>query len=98
MRWPRLRLRRQAPENPEPPLGVVLHWRGRAIPCGVVRDESQDEHGYAAWMAVPLEQAIIEPGDQIRISAAVLPDRTVLIAGLTLATDDEEAGSWPGSR
>jgi len=93
MRW--LWSRQPAPENPDPPLGVVLHYSGRAIPCSVLRDPDQDEHGCAAWVAVPGEAVNIRPGESVRLTAAVLPGRTLLLADLGLGADEE---AWPGSR
>ena len=62
--------RQPAPENPDPPLGVVLHYRGRAIPCTVLRDPDLDEHGCAAWIAVPDESLVILPvGEDFRLTA-----------------------------
>jgi len=46
MRW--LRKRRPAPQDPEPPEGIILRARGRDIRCIPLRDPDQDEPGCAA--------------------------------------------------
>jgi hypothetical protein len=88
--------RQPAPENPDPPCGVVLTVNGRAYGCDVLRDPDLDEHGCAAWVAVPAEQVIIREGDSIELTATELPDDTVLYPGITIPGLDEDA--WPGSR
>ena len=92
MRW--LWSPRPVPENPEPPEGVVLHYRGRAIPCTALRDEDLDERGCAAWIAVPDEPVTIGPDEYFQLTAVVLPGQTLLLADLGLEADE----AWPGSR
>jgi hypothetical protein len=75
--------RTAVPEDPEPPQGVILHWRGRAIGCSVLRDPDADEHGCAAWIAVPGEPVRIAYGEDFRLTATVLPGKCILIADFT---------------
>ena len=65
-----------------PPAGVVLHLRGRAIPCAVLRDEDLDRRGETAWLAVPDDPVTVYPGDDVTVTATVLPDGAVLILGV----------------
>src|ERR1700749_630321 len=43
MRWPWSA--RPVPDNPEPPKGIIVCSRGRAIPCTPLRDPDLDERG-----------------------------------------------------
>jgi hypothetical protein len=88
---------RPAPENPEPPSGIVLHYRGRAIPCTPLRDPDMDEPGCAAWLAVPAEQVRLRYGEEFSLTVPpdCLPDNCVVLPGFTVP---DEEGSWPGSR
>ena len=83
MRWPFRRT--PVPENPEQPRGVILHWRGRVIPCSMLRDPDQDEPGCAAWLAVPMEDVRIAPGEKFMLTATVrLPDGCLVLPGFTV--------------
>jgi hypothetical protein len=73
---------RPVPADPGPPAGVILHYRGRAVGCEVRRATELDRRGCAAWLAVPAEPVAVLPGEKIRLTAAVLPAGTVLIADL----------------
>ena len=64
------------------PLGVVLHVRGLAIGCHVLRDEDQDRRGETAWVAVPDEPVTIRTGEEFTVTATFLPDGCALIADI----------------
>lgn len=85
------------PSEPEPPSGIVLHYRGRAVPCSPLRDEELDEHGCAAWIAVPDEPVDLRYGEDFRLTAPPggLPENTVLYPGFPVPGEEE---AWPGSR
>jgi hypothetical protein len=53
----------------------------------VLRDESLDEHGCAAWVAVPDEPVTIPDGEKYRVTADVLPDGCELIADFRAPLD-----------
>lgn len=76
--------RSRVPEHPAPPQGVILHWRGRAIGCFMLRDPDADERGSVAWMAVPAEDVHIAPGEDFRLTATVLPDGCIVLPGFTV--------------
>lgn len=82
MRWPFKPV--PVPEHPEPPQGVILHWRGRAIGCLMLREPGADEHGCMAWLAVPAEDVHIAPGENFRLTATVLPDGCIVLPGFTV--------------
>jgi hypothetical protein len=75
------------PENPVPPEDVVLIYRGRAIRCSVLREESQDRRGTVAWIAVPDERVTIPDGEDYLVMADVLPDGCELIADFRAPLD-----------
>jgi hypothetical protein len=93
MKWPWTP--QPVPDNPEPPEGVVLHYRGRAVTCSVLREPGADEHGCAAWLAVPDEPLTLRYGEDFRLTATLLPAHTLLLADLGLEHDEEP---WPGPR
>jgi hypothetical protein len=87
------------PENPEPPQGVILRYRGRAVPCTPLRDEDLDEHGCAAWIAVPDEPVALREGEFFELTATVpLPDDSVLFPGFAVPGLGAGEETWPGSR
>jgi len=83
MRW----WRRRRPVNPEPPRGVILLYRGRAITCSVFRDESLDRWGTTAWVAMPDEPVVIPEGEEYRVRADDLPVGCELITDFTAPRD-----------
>jgi hypothetical protein len=92
MRWPWSS--RPAPENPAPPKGIILCYRGRVIPCTPLRDEDADEPGCAAWLAVPDEPVALQPGEEFVLTLrenAALPDDCVVLPGFAIPGLDEEA-------
>jgi hypothetical protein len=99
MRW--LRKRRPAPQDPEPPEGIILRARGRDIRCIPLRDPDQDEPGCAAWLAVPAEDFLLRRGEEFDLFVAdppdgYLPDNCVILPGFTIPGAGVEA--WPGPR
>jgi hypothetical protein len=69
----------QPEADPVPPGGVVLHYNGREIGCDVLREPDQDTRGVTAWLAVPAETVTIRPGDEVRVTAALLPAGSQLL-------------------
>jgi hypothetical protein len=60
----------------EPPQGVeIIAPDGTVIPCSVLRDESLDEDGCAAWLVVPISPLVRMPGEW-HLSVKVLPGKT----------------------
>lgn len=76
--------------DPEPPLGVILHYRGRAIPCDVLRDPDLDRRGETVWVAVPSEPVTFQPGETPELTATVLPDGCLLHGPRDREPDDAE--------
>ena len=92
--WPFGKRRQQDPD-PVPPGGVVLRLNGRDIACDVLREPDQDRRGITAWLAVPAEPVTIRPGDEVQVTAKLLP------AGSQLLLDFEcerfpaaDVGDW----
>jgi hypothetical protein len=97
MRWPWSAC--PVPDNPEPPKGIIVCYRGRVIPCTPLRDPDLDERGCAAWVAVPDEPVHLRPGEEFVLTVrenGILPDDTVVFPGFTVPGVNEDA--WPGSR
>lgn len=68
-----------------------MHYRGRAIPCDVLRDPDRDRRGETVWIAVPSEPVPIRPGDPLpELTATVLPDGCLLIWDREREPDDAE--------
>jgi hypothetical protein len=86
--------RGQPDGDPVPPGGVVLHLNGREIPCDVLRDPDQDRRGETAWLAVPAETVTVQPGDEIRVTAALLPAGAKLIVDCVLPRPAERDEWW----
>jgi len=83
-----------AAPDPGPPAGVILHYRGRAIGCSVLRDPGQDRRGRTAWVAVPAEPVTIAPGEEYEVTATVLPDGAELLADFTSPEPPGEDEWW----
>lgn len=77
-----------------PPLGVMLHYRGRGIPCDVLRDPELDRRGQTAWVAVPSEPVTLAEGELPDLTAAHIPDGSVLIWGSASQDEHAEPGEW----
>ena len=76
----------QVPENPEPPSGIILEYRGLAISCTPLRDPDMDRRGEVAWIAVPDQQIDLRPGEEFRLTVPPdgLPDNSVLYPGFAI--------------
>lgn len=72
----------------------MLHWRGQAIPCLMLRDPDSDERGCAAWLAVPAEHAEIAAGEEFTLTAGRLPDGCVVLPGFTVGDETAAADRW----
>jgi hypothetical protein len=77
-----------------PPLGVILHYRGLAIPCEVLRDEDLDRRGRTAWIAWPVEPAPLAPEEEPDLRATVLPDGCLLFYGPLLQREASREEWW----
>jgi hypothetical protein len=87
--------RSTAPPAPAgPPLGVILHYRGLAIGCDVLREPDLDRRGQTAWSAWPAEPATLMPGEEPDLRATVLPDGCLLFYGPALQQAAYSGDEW----